>query len=346
MNLLNPLELKKFAQLLAAQQGSIFIVPHISPDGDAIGSTLGLTRILQNAGKQVTPVIPNGFPEFLEWVHGSEKIKIYDKCREEVTNLLDESTMLICLDFNQSSRTGEMADLLEAFQGDSVLIDHHPFPQGFTDIQFSQPDYSSTCELVLHVVKGIGYEKYIDKEAAEALFCGILTDTGSFRHGVSHAQTFQSVSELVGYGVNPEVVNRKVMNNYSANRMQLMGHCLSECMLIIPELHAAIMWLSLDAQRRFDYKKGDNEGFVNMPLSIKGIHVSALFTENEHQVKGSLRSQGDFPVNEIANKYFNGGGHRNAAGCEIKNLTLEETVAKFQEILQEYSEQLQNVKLD
>ncbi len=346
MNPLNHTELEKLAQALAEQEGNIVIVPHISPDGDAIGSTLGLTRILQLAGKRVSPVIPNGFPEFLEWVHGSEQIKIYDKQTEEVTALLKEASMLICLDFNQSSRTGDMAELLESFEGTSVLIDHHPFPQGFTDIQFSQPDYSSTCELVLHVMQGIGFDKYIDKLAAEALFCGILTDTGSFRHGVSNAETFQSVSTLVSYGVNPEVINRRVMNNYSANRMQLMGHCLSECMIIIPELHAAIMWLSLDAQRRFDYKKGDNEGFVNMPLSIKGIYVSALFTENEHQVKGSLRSQGDFPVNEIADKYFNGGGHRNAAGCEIKGLSLMETVEKFKAILQEYAEPLQNVKLD
>ncbi|MFV0366170.1 MAG: DHH family phosphoesterase [Mangrovibacterium sp.] len=342
---LNQQEIEKFAQALTEQEGNIFIVPHVNPDGDAIGSTLGLTRILQNSGKKVTPVTPNGFPEFLEWVHGSEQIKVFDKQTDEVKALLDASTMLICLDFNQTSRTGDMAELLENFEGTTVLIDHHPFPQGFTDIQFSHPDYSSTCELVLHVAKAIGLASSIDKEAAEALFCGILTDTGSFHHGVSDAQTFQSVSELVSLGVNPEVVNRRVMNNYSANRMQLMGHCLSECMIIIPELHAAIMWLSLADQHRFNYKKGDNEGFVSMPLSIKGIYVSALFTENDHQVKGSLRSQGDFPVNEIAHKYFSGGGHLNASGCEIKDKNLMETVDFFKQILQEYAEQLNNVTM-
>ncbi|MFV0553266.1 MAG: DHH family phosphoesterase [Mangrovibacterium sp.] len=346
MQALNQAELERFAQALAAQEGNIIIVPHTNPDGDAIGSTLGLTRILQNAGKQVTPVVPNNFPEFLAWVHGSEQIRVFDKQTEEVKALLNEATMLICLDFNQTSRTDEMAELLETFQGTTVLIDHHPFPQGFTEIQFSHPEYSSTCELVLHVMKGIGYEKHIDHEAAEALFCGILTDTGSFHHGVSDAQTFRSVSELVELGVNPEAVSRRVMNNYSANRMQLMGHCLSECMIIIPELHAAIMWLSLADQHRFNYQKGDNEGFVNMPLSIKDIYVSAFFTENDHQVKGSLRSQGDFPVNEIANKYFGGGGHLNAAGCEIKDKSLMETVELFKGILKEYAPKLQNVKLD
>lgn len=346
MNPLHSSELEKLKQALAAPEGKIFLVPHINPDGDAVGSTLGLSRMLQNAGKQTVAVMPNDFPDFLSWVSGSEQVKIYDKQKEEVKALLQEASLLICLDFNQSSRTGELGELLENFEGTSVLIDHHPFPQQFTNIQFSHPDYSSTCELVLHLVQAIGYEKYIDREAAEALFCGILTDTGSFRHGVSHAETFQSVSQLVKLGARPELVSHQVMNNYSANRMQLMGHCLSECMLIIPELHAAIMWLSLDTQHRFNYKKGDNEGFVNMPLSIKGIHLSALFTENQHQVKGSLRSQGDFPVNEIASKYFGGGGHRNAAGCEIKDWTLKETVAKFQDILHEYAAQLQQVKLE
>ncbi|MFV0290367.1 MAG: DHH family phosphoesterase [Mangrovibacterium sp.] len=346
MNPIDTNELKNFADALANNSGAIFIVPHISPDGDAIGSLLGLTRVLENAGMMVNPVVPNRFPEFLDWVPGSNKVSVFDENQQHVEQLLNSSSMLICLDFNQTSRTGEMAKLLEDFKGTTVLIDHHPFPQGFTQIQFSQPDYSSTCELVLHIIKQINFEKFIDHDAADALFCGMLTDTGSFRHGVSNAQTFHSAAELVKLGANPEAINRKVMDNYSANRMQLMGHCLSECMIIIPEHHAAIMWLSLNDQKRFNYKKGDNEGFVNMALSIKGIYVSAFFTENENQIKGSLRSQGDFPVNEIAAKYFNGGGHRNAAGCEEKELNLMQTVEKFKIILSEYENQLNNIKLD
>ncbi len=345
MKALEKKEIEKFKHALAEQEGNIIIIPHINPDGDAIGSSLGLTRVLRNAGYNVQAITPNDCPEFISWIEGSTDIITYKKEPEKIEQLLEQASMLLCLDFNQTSRTGDVAPLLEKFEGTSVLIDHHPYPQGFTTLQFSQPDYSSTCELVLHLLEELDLSKYIDKQAAEALYCGILTDTGSFNHGVSDPETFKSVSRLISYGVEPEIIHRKVFNNYSADRMKLMGYCLNECMEIIPEYNTAIIWLSLETQKKFNYVKGDSEGFVNIPLSIKGIQVSALFTENEHQIKGSLRSQGDFAVNQIASEHFNGGGHRNAAGCEIKELSLMETVEKFKSLLPQYAKELEATRL-
>ncbi len=345
MKALDKHKILEFKTALSASH-KIMLVPHTSPDGDAIGSLLGLTQILKNMGKETYPIVPNAFPEFLNWIKGSDSVIIYDKEPSKVAQLISEVDMLICLDFNQTSRVDDMAPLLESFQKTSVLIDHHPYPQNFTSIQFSQPDYSSTCELVLHIIEELKLEKYIDINAANALYCGMLTDTGSFNHGISDPQTFNSASKLITLGINPEEIRRKVFNNYSESRMKLMGHCLSQCMTILPQHHAAIIWLSLETQKQFSYQKGDSEGFVNMPLSIKGIHASVLLTENEHQIKASLRSQGEFSVNEIATKYFGGGGHKNAAGCEIKNLSLQESVLKFKEILAEYAEELKATKLD
>ena len=327
------------------QEGTIVIVPHVNPDGDAIGSVLGLSAILKNAGKQVVVISPNYFPEFLKWMKDSSEVLVYVNAREKAAKILDAASMLICLDFNHLSRTGELKKIIETWQGKSILIDHHPFPQGFTDLQFSHPDYSSTAELVFHVVKSIGYGQYIDKEAAECLFCGIMTDTGSFDYNVSDPQTFNTVSELLSLGVSPEEIHGRVFDNYSIDRMRLMGFCLSECMEVFPEYHAAVMYLSRETQKRFNYQKGDSEGFVNMPLSIKGIHFSAFFTENEDQVKASFRSKGEFAVNEFAAGHFNGGGHRNAAGGEVYT-KLEETVEKFRKLLPEYADELKRTQLD
>lgn len=321
------------------------LIPHINPDGDAIGSVLGLSAVLKNAGKKVVVVSPNHFPDFLKWMKDAKEVLVYINAREKATRILSEASLLICLDFNHLSRTGEMRELIEKHAGRSVLIDHHPYPQGFTDIEFSHPDYSSTAELVYQVVKAMGYEKHIDLPAAECLFCGIMTDTGSFDYNVSDPQTFNTVSELIAHGVNPEDVHGRVYDNCSVDRLRLMGYCLSECMEVFPEYHAAVMYLSRETQRRFNYQKGDSEGFVNMPLSIKGIHFSAFFTENDDQVKASFRSKGEFAVNEFATAHFNGGGHRNAAGGEVFT-TLKETVSKFRKLLPEYADELKRTHLE
>jgi phosphoesterase RecJ-like protein len=333
-----------FRERLVQIESTIAIIPHINADGDAIGSVLGLAGILKNAGKKVVALSPNHFPNFYKWMKGSEEILIYTSSRKKVEQAMAETGMLICLDFNQSSRAGEMKDMVNQFSGPSMMIDHHPYPQKFTELMISHPEYSSTAELIFHVVKAMDYQKYIDKSVAEAIYCGIMTDTGSFDYNISDPQTFQTVSELLTYGIDPEAIHGKVFDNYSADRMRLLGYCLSECMEVYPEYHTAMMYLSKEIQQKYNFMSGDNEGFVNYPLSIKGIHFSALFTEKEDHVKVSFRSKGEFAVNEFASKYFNGGGHRNASGGEIY-APFDQVLERFRQLLSQYRTLLKKTKI-
>ena len=343
---MKPFDLKvirSFKEQIGSLTSPIVIVPHVNPDGDAVGSALGLARVLKNAGKEVFVISPNRYPDFYKWMVGSREVVIFNAEREKSAKIIKSAGMLIGLDFNHLSRTGEMKALFEAFEGPTALIDHHPEPQGFTDLLVSHPEYSSTAELVFHVVKAMELEPFMDKLAAECLFCGIMTDTGSFDYNVSDPQTFKTVSELLTYGIDPEEIHGWVFDNYSADRMRLLGYCLSECMEVFPEYHAAVMYLSKETQKRFNFAPGDSEGFVNYPLSIKGVHFSTLFTEKDDHVKASFRSKGEFPVNEFASAHFNGGGHRNASGGEVTT-KLDETLAKFRELLPQYGELLVKTK--
>ncbi len=334
---------RSFEEKLGQVSSTIVIMPHVNPDGDAVGSALGLAGILKNAGKQVVVISPNHYPGFYKWMSGSNEAVIYSSEKEKAAKILQEAGMLICLDFNHLSRTGDLKELVAKYSGPSILIDHHPYPENFTDLLISHPEYSSTAELVFHVVKAIGYETYIDQKSAECLFCGIMTDTGSFDYNVSDPQTFKTVSDLLSYGISPEEIHDRVFDNYSADRMRLLGHCLSECMEVFPEYHAAVMYLSKEVQKKYNFVNGDSEGFVNYPLSIKGIHFSTLFTEKDDHVKASFRSKGEFAVNEFASENFNGGGHRNAAGGEVF-ASLEDTLRKYKELLPVYGKKLVETK--
>lgn len=333
-----------FRERLTEMESTIAIIPHINADGDAIGSVLGLAGILKNSGKKVVVLSPNHFPNFYKWIKGAEEILVYTASKKKVEQAMADAGMLICMDFNQPSRAGEMKTLVEQFSGPGIMIDHHPYPQQFTELMISHPEYSSTAELIFHVVKAMGYEKYIDKSSAEAIYCGVMTDTGSFDYNISDPQTFQTVSELLTWGIDPEAIHGKVFDNYSADRMRLLGHCLSECMEVYPEYHSAMMYLSREVQQKYNFLAGDNEGFVNYPLSIKGIHFSAFFTEKEDHVKVSFRSKGEFAVNELASSHFNGGGHRNASGGEIY-APFEEVLERFRKLLPEYRAILKKTRI-
>ncbi len=344
---LKPIDLEiinAFKERLGQVEKTIAIVPHINADGDAIGSVLGLSRILRNAGKKVVVLSPNHFPGFLRWMDGGREILIWTSSRKKVGQALAEAGMLICMDFSQPSRAGEMKDRIEKFPGPGIIIDHHPCPEKFTEFMISHPECSSTAELAFHVVKAMGYQKYMDKQVAEAIFCGIMTDTGSFDYNVSDPQTFRTVSELLTYGIDPEEIHRQIYDNYSADRMRLLGYCLNESMEVYPEYHTAMIFISREVQQRYHFVPGDNEGFVNYPLSIKGIHFSALFTEKEDHVKVSFRSRGSFPVNEFASENFNGGGHRNASGGEI-NAPFEEVLERFRNLLPAYKAMLKKTRI-
>ncbi|WP_430972239.1 DHH family phosphoesterase [Sunxiuqinia rutila] len=335
--------IKLFGELIDNPNQKVVILPHINPDGDAVGSALGLSRVLKNSGLQVEVISANDYPSFYNWIEGHEQVTLFSKNPKKVQQLLDESSLLICLDFNHLSRTGELKPLVENYGKSCVLIDHHPYPEDFADVLISHPECSSTAELVYHVLKASGLEQYLDREAASALFCGIMTDTGSFDYNVSDPQTFQTVGELLKFGIDQDYIHAQVFDNYSADRMRLLGYCLNECMEVFPEYHAAVMYLSKETQKKFNFVPGDSEGFVNYPLSIKGIHFSTLFSEKDGMVKASFRSKGEFAVNEFASENFNGGGHRNAAGGEVF-ASLEETLDKYRRLLPVYQEKLEKTK--
>ena len=336
--------IKQFEGLVKSSCKSIVLVPHMHPDGDAMGSVLGLWRVLQNAGLKVKMVSPTKYPEFYHWMDGHDEVIIFSHHPKQSARAFDESDLLICMDFNQLSRLGDMKPLVEGFKGKKVLIDHHPYPGNFTDLVISDITYSSTAELMFSVLQSTEFTPYIDRNAATSFFTGIMTDTGSFDFNVSNPNTFEVVAQLTRMGIDQLDIHSKVYDNFSADRMRLLGFCLSNRMTVYPEYHAACMYITLEDQKVFNFKTGDNEGFVNIPLSIKGVVFCVLFTEKDKYIKASFRSKGEFAVNEVSEKYFNGGGHRNASGGELY-ASLQETLALFEKLLPEFDEKIkQSVK--
>ena len=331
--------IKRFEELVKSSTESIILVPHTNPDGDAMGSVLGLWRVLQNAGFKVKIVSPTKYPEFYHWMDGHDEVINFSHHPKQSARAFAESDLLICLDFNQLSRLGDMKPLVESYTGKKILIDHHPYPGNFTDLIISDITFSSTAELIFTVLQSTEFAQYVDRNAATSFFTGIMTDTGSFDFSVSNPNTFETVAMLTRMGIDQQDIHSKVYDNYSADRMRLMGFCLSNRMTVYPEYHAACMYITLEDQKAFNFKTGDNEGFVNMPLSIKGIVFSALFTEKSKYIKTSFRSKGEFAVNEVSEKYFNGGGHRNAAGGEIY-ASLSEALAQFEKLLPEFEDRI------
>ncbi len=334
--------LKSISGVLENISGAILIVPHANPDGDAIGSAIGLANILQNAGFRVVVISPNSYPSFYNWLDCKTEILDAEKNKVASKKHFANAELLICVDFNEPSRVGPLQKAVEGFTGKKILIDHHPDPMYFCDYTISYPSYSSTAELVFDVVAGLGLTEYIDKPAAEALYTGIMADTGSFSHNTSGPNIYKVIAELLKSGIKPETIHANVYHNYSADRMRLLGYCLHEKMEVLPEYRTAFISITKDELEMFNFKPGDTEGFVNYPLSISGIIFSALFIEKEGLVKASFRSKGDFPANSFSKEHFGGGGHLNAAGGEAK-LPLKEALSKFKQLLPGYLNQLLNV---
>jgi phosphoesterase RecJ-like protein len=326
---------------LFEKNSMITIVAHSNPDGDAIGSCIGLYHILAGAGKNVRVITPNDFPEFLQWIEGCGPVMNYEKQKKEATERILGSDLIVCLDFNGPSRAAKLGELLKESKGTKVMIDHHPDPEPFCDLIISDISVSSTAELVFEVIDHCGFRPYLEIKGATALFTGIMTDTLSFTVNCSHPRTFEVASALLEYGVDKEMVQKKVFNNFSAQRMQLLGHALVNKMVILPEFGTGFISLSQEELKKFNFQPGDSEGFVNYPLSIKGIFFSALFLEKRDHIKISFRSSGNLPVNEIMGTHFTGGGHKNAAGGEWRGMTLEETIHKFREVLPLYESVIQ-----
>ena len=277
---------------------------------------------------------PNNLQEFLKWMDGADQINIFIKDRKKSRLLIERADLIIMLDFNQPDRLGEAEEYVVASNARKVIIDHHLNPGKFVDLLISDPSKCSTSELIHELVCEINGAKFMNRSYAEALYVGIITDTGNFEHGSYTSRTFRIVADLLDSGIIKETIINLIYNNFSSDRLRLQGFALNQRMVVLPEFRTAYIYLSKEDLKAYNHVKGDTEGFVNMPLSIKGINFAALFIEKDSFIKLSFRSKGQFPSNEFASLYFSGGGHLNASGGEYTD-TLENTIAYFLEVLKE-----------
>lgn len=328
------------AEKLLDQYSKIVIVTHVSPDGDAIGSSLGLYHYLCNLGKDVNIIVPNAFPYFLKWLKGAKEILIYEKYPEFAEKLIFDAELIFCLDFNTPKRINKLGDMIVASNAKKILIDHHPDPSDFCDVIISYPQISSTCELVFRFICKMGDFDEISKESAEAIYTGMMTDTGGFTYNSNSRDIYFIIGELLKKGIDKDQIYANVYNNYSADRYRMLGYVLYEKMRIFENHHTALICLNKEEQNRFNAQKGDTEGFSNIPLSIKNIVFSVFMREDNNMIKLSFRSTGSFPANKFATENFGGGGHLNASGGEFYG-SMEEAVKIFENALPNYSELLQ-----
>ncbi len=318
----------------------VVIIPHVNPDGDAIGASIGLNDIFINAGFDSCVIVPNDFPGYLNWLDNHHHPLVYENNTKLCQNILAKTDALFFLDFNDLKRLGKIEEYLHFMKKPIVLIDHHPDPKINAEYIFSDTDVSSTAELVYDFVEALGMLEHIGRVGSNALLTGIIADTGSFSHNASRHSTYRIVGELINKGADKERINDSLFNNFSEKRMRLLGYCLSEKMEIFPQYRSAVIWLTANELKKYDFQPGDTEGFVNYPLSIKGIVFSAFFMEKNGIVKVSFRSKGNFATNEFSGEHFHGGGHRNASGGETK-LSIKEALELFRSLLPKYALQLE-----
>ena len=307
-------------QELTAASSHIVVTCHKSPDGDALGSSLAWADYLRSQGKEPVVLIPDAYPDFLQWLPNTEKIIRYDKHREEGDLLLKTADLIFCLDFNEASRVDEMQASLEASPARKVMIDHHLNPQMDTALTVSHPDLCSTSELVFRIVWQLGAFDAMPKTWAVAIYCGMMTDTGGFTFNSSRAEIFFIIGQLLTKHIDKDKIFRKVYNNYSSWAIRMRGYVMCHKLNVFDDRHAAYFAISRKDMRDFHFLKGDAEGLVNEPLRIKGMRLSISLREDDRKpnlVWVSLRSVDDFPCNRMAERYFNGGGHLNASGGRL-----------------------------
>lgn len=320
-------------QELLATPKKIAIIPHRSPDGDAMGSTLGLYHFLLKLNHQPVVIAPNDFPEFLAWLPASETVLVYENDRANCTQILNDAELVFTLDFNALHRTGEMEHVLKTLTAPMIMIDHHQSPDSYATFTYSDTSFGSTCEMVYNFIGFLNQKQHIDKTIATCLYTGILTDSGGFRFPKTTGTTHRIVAEFIELGVENTEIPNLLFDNNSYERLQLLGRAMQN-MKVILDKKTSYISLSQKELDEFHYVKGDTEGIVNYGLTIKGIVFAAIFIEHrdENIVKISFRSQGDFDVNQFAREHFSGGGHINAAGGK-SNDSLANTIKKFEQIV-------------
>ncbi len=317
----------------------IIITTHHKPDGDAMGSSLAIYNYLKAKGHNPTIITPSDYPEFLYWLPGNEHVIEYPKQMEASQKLFDEAEIIFCLDYNNPNRTETLETVIVNSKAKKILIDHHLHPAPFCDYTFSYPLSCATCELVYQFIVAMEDASVINKAIAECIYCGIMTDTNSFRFETMTADTHRIVADLMDKGAENYKIHENVFDNFSFDRMKMVGFSLFNKLRMIPQFKTAFISLSKEDIAEFDSTTGDTEGIVNMALAIKDVKLAAFFYETPKLIKISLRSRGEFSVKEMAQTYFEGGGHRNAAGGKAYT-SLDDAINKFVSILPEYRDEL------
>ncbi|MCU0429677.1 MAG: DHH family phosphoesterase [Cytophagaceae bacterium] len=324
---------------LVNQPSTAVVTMHHKPDADALGSALAWAMYLKKKGHTTHVIAPSDYPFFLNWMNGQDQVINYEEKREQADALIQEATVIYCLDFNDLARLNQMCDSVSRSQATKVLIDHHLQPHPFAHITFSDTSAAATAQLIFELIEALGDSKLLDVPIGECLYAGIMTDTGSFRHPSTNKKVHLIAAQLMDIGVNTSRIHQLIFDNNSEIRLRFLGYVLDKKLVVLSDMHAAYMCLSDDELTKFDTKTGDTEGFVNYALSISGINMATVIIERKDGVKLSFRSKGEFNVSEFARNHFQGGGHKNASGGRSSD-NLADTEKRFIEILRTYSQQL------
>ncbi len=330
------------ANIEAGLYKNVVITTHHKPDGDAMGSSLGLWAFLRNKVEKVTVITPTDYSENLFWLPGNAEVVEWERNETEAKTLVESADLIFCLDFNRLSRINQMGELIAQLTCDKVMIDHHLEPEGFEKFTFWNSSASSTCELVYRWIEHYFGSVHVDANTATCLYTGLMTDTGNFQHNNTTPDTLRLAADLMELGANHLDIHARIYDVFSVSRSRLFGYSLYKKMEVIPECRTALIYLSAHELKEFDVKTGDTEGLVNFGLGLKDVVLSVLIIDRTERVKMSFRSKGNFAVNEFSGKYFHGGGHKNAAGGQSED-TLENTVALFKEKIQLYKDELQAI---
>ena len=335
---LNPDELLKLKELLSNRGQRILLLGHTNPDGDALGSSLAWAKALRALGHTVTCVVPNRFPYYLDWMTGVKSIVVYKNDEQGITRqAVEQADMIFCLDFHTLSRLdAPLSELIASnTKAKRVLIDHHLNPAESFDVMFSHPEASSTSYLVYRLIEELWGAESVTKEQAEVLYVGMMTDTGNFSFSSLTPDLYRSLSVLSATGIDIPQIYNNVYNSFTEGRARLFGYVINRKMKILNKGTVAYMSLTEEEMRRFWFQQGDSEGFVNYPLTIKKMRMSAIFIEHHDFIRISLRSRGKVDVNLFAGRYFEGGGHKNAAGGK-SYVSMAETIARFEQAVKEF----------
>lgn len=329
------LELASLKEFLAEPK-QIVITTHPKPDGDAMGSSLGLYHYLILKGHRVHVITPTDYPSFLQWLPENDKVIIFTQKQEESKQLVANADLIFCMDFNSLSRIYDLGETVRESKAKKVLIDHHLEPEGFEDYRLWTTTACATAQLVYEFIVNVMNEReFLNKDIASCLYTGIMTDTGSFRYRSTTSDVHRIVADLIDCGADNTLIHQLVYDDFSENRLRFLGYCLLNKLEVLNEYNSAIITITRQELEEYKISTGDTEGIVNYALSITGIRLAILIIERQGVVKLSIRSTGNFPANEICKKYFNGGGHKNAAGG-FSSDNIDAVREKFNLILPEY----------